>query len=354
MNHHIVTQFNILSFWCKLFIDSENSGGIRVNLLIVGAGSVGMLFGAYSFLSGYHVHFVTRTQQQAAQLSERGFFYKSVHNEEFHIRCEAYDHRQFMQDKLFTELDIDLVIVTVKQYHLQDILPLLNHIDGQCAVLFLMNGLGHHERLTESLSEPALTYYGLTQNGATRVSEHEVEERGTGHTIVGSMCIVGEDGGEPAESMQRLIEAYNEQGINMHYSPQIEVEMWRKCIINASINALTAIFNVPNGELVNDSHLQSLMKKLYDESAQLAYSLNHIDAQAILKDGQLWEDIKQVCRLTANNYSSMLQDVQSKRQTEIDAINGYFLEQAKNVQCDMPFHQFVYESIRYLQSRSIS
>ena len=98
-------------------------------------------------------------------------------------------------------------------------------------------------------------------------------------------------------------------------------------MVNAVINPLTAILSVPNGELVTNFSYEQLMDMYVDELAVILRIQNVADMR---------EHVKQVCRITAGNRSSMLKDLENGRQTEIDAILGYVLHEAQQTRARLP------------------
>src|SRR5690606_32745065 len=98
-------------------------------------------------------------------------------------------------------------------------------------------------------------------------------------------------------------------------------------------------------------NLNYLMGQLYSELIPLLEAVHKEDAQKILQNGRLWQDIEGVCRITSENRSSMLQDIQNNQLTEIEAVTGYFLKEARKYQLALPSHQFVYHALQFLQNR---
>lgn len=93
--------------------------------------------------------------------------------------------------------------------------------------------------------------------------------------------------------------------------------LWCKVIVYSAINPVSAILRVPNGKLLSKMESVTLMKKLLDEGREVA------EACAIdLVYPDLYELLFDACSHSANNLSSMLQDLINERPTEIDAQNG--------------------------------
>jgi len=114
-------------------------------------------------------------------------------------------------------------------------------------------------------------------------------------------------------------------------------------LVNSVINPLTAVLGVPNGRLIESEHLLRLMRRLADEAVALARTVG-----VSVRD-DFWDQLTAVCRNTATNDSSMLQDVRQGRETEIEWINGAMLRIAGTCGVSMPTHRTVYDMVKALE-----
>ncbi len=114
-------------------------------------------------------------------------------------------------------------------------------------------------------------------------------------------------------------------------------------MVNAIINPLTAIWNQPNGALLE--HIE--------EVAALCQELHPLLVkQGLSETPETWcRQVLQVADRTAQNFSSMHQDIVHHRKTEIDYITGYLLQQAEKQGLDLPGHRELYLKIKALESR---
>jgi 2-dehydropantoate 2-reductase len=345
-----------------------------MHVWIIGAGSLGLMFGAMSASQGVRVTFGTRREQQSARLQERGVtMLDPPAAQNFPVSAFHLPNNDTQQP--------DLVLVTVKQTQLASLLPWLKeHIPQQTPLLFMMNGLGHTERIQAELEGRPL-YVGVTGLGSTRTSDVEVELRGTGQTWIGRIDYTDQtlphSPPRPEEqhrhrnqqllpALQKWISLLRRGGLQAAGTDQIGVLLWEKCVVNCCINPLTALFEVPNGELIEDARLWKTMREVYEELEQLLLAIDTQSGprgnvpvsgqapafgQSVLQKGKLWLNVVRVCRQTARNHSSMWQDIQYGRVTEIDAMNGYMLYIGQRVNVDMPINRFLHRAIRYKQSR---
>lgn len=114
---------------------------------------------------------------------------------------------------------------------------------------------------------------------------------------------------------------------------------WRKLVANAAINPLTAVFDVPNGKLMERPALRQQLHALVDEADAL---LAHIDSAW---PGDSRADVEAIARATAGNTSSMRADMQKGQITEIQAINGWLIREADKRHQPMPTHLALLQAV---------
>ena len=127
--------------------------------------------------------------------------------------------------------------------------------------------------------------------------------------------------------------------------------LWQKLAANCVINPLTALLQCENGQLLEEPFYQEMVDPLLEELACVARQSTSKDAQQHAKDGQLsFPELKSfvldVIADTAQNKSSMLQDVMRNRPTEIEYLNGYVVR--KGIECglDTPANQEICNRVK--------
>lgn len=212
----------------------------------------------------------------------------------------------------------DLLVLTVKAYDtaraLRDAKPLLG---PRTAVLSLQNGLGNVEAVRDAAGA-ALTLGGVTTHGVTFVEPGHVHHAGVGYTKVGAIA----PGSAPLAG--EVAAALTQAGMKAEAVPDIAAELWAKVIVNAGINPLTAITGLPNGEVLAQPGLKALLEATVREAEAVARA-----AGIRLPEGDLVERTRRVAQLTAPNKSSMLQDIERGRRTEVDSICGAIVRTAR-------------------------
>lgn len=125
----------------------------------------------------------------------------------------------------------------------------------------------------------------------------------------------------------------------MRQVPDITPYLWSKLAINCVINPLTALLQVRNGELLQPQY-QPQITQLLREFILVAQASGQQFSLA-----QLQQLIAKVQQTTAQNFSSMQQDVANRRRTELNAITGFLLQQAAKFQLRIPAHQALYQQL---------
>ncbi|WP_435126335.1 ketopantoate reductase family protein [Halobaculum sp. D14] len=206
----------------------------------------------------------------------------------------------------------DLALVTVKTYDTADAAAALR--DGDPTVVCsLQNGLTEAV-LAEALGDRVLA--GTASYGAELAEPGRVECTGVGRIHVGEL-----DGGG-SDRAERVASAFRDAGLRCAADPEMPRRRWEKLAVNAGINAVTALARVRNGA-VTDAPGREPAVRAARETARVAR------AEGVpLSDGDAVDALDAVADDTAANRSSMLQDVDAGRRTEVDAINGAVVDRA--------------------------
>ncbi|KAA0019370.1 ketopantoate reductase family protein [Salinicola corii] len=228
-----------------------------------------------------------------------------------------------------------LVILATKSHHGKTALDALaSRLPPQTPLLLLQNGFLLQPRLTEQWSGPVLcastteaAYRPATASGMDLDPDSptpDVIHAAAGETWIGDLA------DRHVTLATRVAECLADAGMKAAACQDIRHRLWRKLAINAVINPLTAIHRVRNGELAS--------RAFRPRVAALIAEIAHImQAEDVPPPAQGWDVfIGDVIQATANNRSSMLQDVLANRPTERDAILGPLEEAARHHGLHLP------------------
>ena len=233
----------------------------------------------------------------------------------------------------------DLVILCVKSYSTDDACKRSRElVAGHTSVLTLQNGIGNVQIMDDYFgSEKVIA--GITNHGATLVSEGHVRHAGRGDTVIGRAD------GRVLGSIRDIAAVLTKAGLETKISKDIDSVVWGKLIINVGINALTAITRLPNGGLIEHDESRQLLRGAVQEAVKVVKRKRI----KLVYDDPI-QKVESVCRATAGNISSMLQDVLGARRTEIDFINGAIVRQAKALGIQTPVNDFLTNTVKTIES----
>ncbi len=291
-----------------------------LQIVVVGGGSVGLLYAARLARSGQAVTIITRSSLQSNQLMQNGLCYQQLDGEKSVVSIVAQPIEMGLPHA-------DIYLLSVKQTDLPDLLPTLKDLPAKARVVALQNGMGHQELLAQILPQRQC-FFAINTEGARRLSATEVMHTGSGLLRMGPW----ESATQADAVMQAFADALQEAGVNAQLEASIKPYAWRKLMANALINPLTALFDIPNGALLESPQTLQLMRELFLEASAVA------SAHGQKMKETDWQEIVTICRNTSRNLSSMLQDVKRQKQTEVEAINGYLVKRGQEAGIPTPLH----------------
>ncbi len=293
-----------------------------MRILVFGAGAIGSLFGAK--LSLYNDVTLLSRKEHAESIKKNGLILRGKTEGVYHVDAiHILDHYTGKPD---------IIIITVKSYDTREaIQEVVNKFGREIRVMSLQNGLDNLEKIEEFISRDRI-FLGLTTEGCIFLKPGEVLHAGTGKTIVGSP--------EKNEFVHDVMHEFRKAGFDTEISQDIIRDMWKKAIINACINPLTAIFEIKNGELKREI-LFDIVKDICMESVDVARA-SGLD----IGFEEMIEEVRNVIESTSENLSSMLQSIRRKKKTEIDSINGYICKVGKKYGKDVKMNSLLTDLVK--------
>ncbi|KAK4135802.1 2-dehydropantoate 2-reductase [Trichocladium antarcticum] len=226
---------------------------------------------------------------------------------------------------------IKYLIVATKAYMTTSALQLVKHrLDANSSILFLQNGLGPMDEASAEIfpdpaSRPAY-WAGICSAGVYSTAPFTIVHAGRGPLMVGRITGKERPPASPQNGMIHLLSQIGVLETTVLTSSEISESQLQKLVVNAVINPLTAVFRCQNGELLHSPTKLALMKLLVNETGPIVRALLQTPSDSF-SDQSLVDLVLAVAQKTGANTSSMLQDVQADRRTEIDYINGYLVAQ---------------------------
>ncbi len=300
---------------------------------IIGAGAMGSLFAAHLVDGGAEVWAFDHWRQHIAAINERGLLLKRSGSERT-IKVNATSDASIVGE-------CDAVLVMVKYHQTAEAMQAAEPMIGpKTTIITLQNGLGNVEQIATVFPKNQLVR-GLTTLTCEMLQPGKIEASysNKGETYLWSVDRV------PAKSVDRFCAILNAGGINAAPAPDIELRIWKKLIVNCCLNTMCAITGLSVGKLIEQSNSWPLLDGTADE----------ICAVAMVKNIELEKDmargfLRQIAEEARAHYPSMLIDVQNRRRTEIDCLNGAVLREADALGMPVPYNQALYSIVRVIES----
>lgn len=237
------------------------------------------------------------------------------------------------------EKAVPCLLICTKAHHTLGAIQNLN-IHPQATIVLLQNGLGVYELLQKTFPQ-AQIFSATTTHGAYRKNPAHIVHAGKGSTWLGSL-----DNRISELQINNCVEDLNNEHETIIPDYHVENRLWKKLAINCAINPLTMIYQCQNGELLHNAQYHLALEKVCRELDLVLRAKKIISAnESMLKT------IEDVAEQTANNFSSMLQDRQHKRHSEIDFIQGYLCGQADNMAISVPENQNLLATIKKIEAQ---
>lgn len=205
---------------------------------IVGPGAIGLLYTFYLQKSNQDVTLFTRTAKQAEELNETGV--TCIRDG----RCETV-YPSVLPIESMVAQNLDYIFISVKQYHIDDVLPF---VEGASSLIFLQNGMSHLQKMLKIGSENIAV--GIVEHGAKKEGGHIVHHTGTGVTKFGVVC------GQSIH-FKKIFRYFPVTYFPVQIETDWEEIMHKKLVVNVCINPLTALLGVKNGELITNRFFYS-------------------------------------------------------------------------------------------------
>jgi 2-dehydropantoate 2-reductase len=303
-----------------------------MKIAIIGAGAMGSVIGGALAKAGNDVSFLEVAQPVIDAINTRGLILEEKTGAQDTIRLKATAEP--------SEIGIvDLLIAFVKCYHTESaVRNAIGLIGPDTTVLSLQNGWGNGPKISKIVGEEKLLL-GVSYHSATVSRPGHVLHVGKG------MTYIGEPKGGSTERVQRVAAVFQEAGIDVTPSTHVLKEIWSKLALNACTLPTSALLRFFAPELVQHETMLLLMRELLEEVVAVARTQN-----IPLEFDERWEAITGLlkkCAPTAK--SSMLQDVEQCRATEIDVINGAIVDAGRRLNVATPYNNSMLWMVKSLE-----
>jgi 2-dehydropantoate 2-reductase len=274
-----------------------------VRVCVVGCGAVGSLFAAQlATLDDVEVWGYDLAQDYVDAINAKGLRLSGAGEVVGYLRATT-DPQELPA--------CDFGIVATKAMHTAPAIQATAHALADGSVCSVQNGLGNEEALAEHVPR---VIRGTTFPAGRVLEPGHVQWDVRGETTIGPF----EPSPAPAEAIETLADACTRAGMPTAAVADARGPQWRKVIFNAATNPVGALTRLTHGRVCEDPELRRLVSGLVDEGKAVAA------AQGIVLDADPEDLIDHAAKpeVAYGHKASMLQDVEARRPTEIDYLNG--------------------------------
>ncbi len=295
----------------------------RPRIGIIGAGAMGSLFG-YHLAGCCDVTMLDDNPEVAKAVQRKGL---RVNDEPARrVAIAERPHDLYGSQMLF------LFVKAVDT--LRALRAFAGELDPAAPVVSLQNGIGNDDAIKTALGGAVAVILGITTESSHTLEPGHVHSSEQGNTIIGSTSA-------SSTTARTVTELLTRSGLQAAVVYDIRPHLWGKLVVNAAINALSAILDCDAGEIPKDANAAHLAEALAEETASVAAAL-----KINLPFVNPWQYVEEVVALGADSKSSMAYDLESGHPSEIDHINGAVVAFGRRTGTPTPYNDAMVRVIK--------
>ncbi len=306
-----------------------------MKIAVLGAGSLGSVFGASLASAGSEVHLISRNSSYVEAVNKNGLILIEGSQQRI-IKTHATSDPKSIGE-------VDLLIVLVKSFDTRAaIVSAKSTVGPMTAVLTLQNGLGNEEVINDELGE------GHVLAGRTFVGGDAIAPGKIVSGLKGKHTIIGELNGMVTQRIKDISAKFNEAGIDTQISTTINSVIWGKLLVNVATGAIAGITGLPYGLLYQVPEVHEVALKAVNEAINVAEALGIELAE---KDPEeIWQSAG--IGLAAEFRTSILQSLDRGSISEIDFINGAVVRAGNQVGISTPVNSTLVGCIKGIEAKN--
>lgn len=235
---------------------------------------------------------------------------------------------------------VDLIIVAVKNNHLSAAIELMKNCVGpETVIISILNGIDSEEIIGAVFGMEKVLYCIALGIDALR------DNNRINYTTQGKLFFGEKDNTHTSERVKRIQELFTRAGIAYETPPDMMRMLWRKFMINVGINQASAVLRAPYGVFLTSGEAMELMKSAMREVITLAQKAR---INLVEEDVHCFDPV--LATLNPLSKTSMLQDIEAGRKTELDVFAGRVIELGKKYGVPVPVNQRLFDEIRKIES----
>ncbi|MGM0431153.1 MAG: ketopantoate reductase family protein [Spirochaetota bacterium] len=299
--------------------------------VLLGAGAVGASIGELLWQSYGEKVMLAAADERAKRYRERGFVING------RSWFPSVDDGQKPASS-----PCDLLIIAVKYHQLQSALTLADRFVGeQTQILSLLNGLASEEELLARYGSEHVLYGFTYRQDAVRIG-NEITYQAPGKIVFGEKY---NDPNRLTERVRAIKQFFEVAGVDVEVPRQTMQRLWWKLMVNTGANQSSVIHRADYGTLAQSGEAFDYMKALMMEVIALS---KFTETPLSQEDFDTWVQV--LATMNPRGKTSMLQDVEAKRKTEVELFGGFVIQKADQYHLSVPENTNALKKIREIES----
>lgn len=236
-----------------------------------------------------------------------------------------------------TSFKADLIIIATKFDGLNDVIKnIKNFVYDDTVILSLLNGVTSEKIIAKTYGREKLLYSYFIGHSAIR------DGRNITHDDVNTI-VYGSENSNDFENVERIQDFFEQAGINYLIPDDIIHSLWLKYMLNVSANQTTAILRMNFGEMLENDKCMDFAINVMKEVQAIAKAEGVRNTESMLD-----ETIKHLHTMIPEGKTSMLQDVEAGRKTEVEMFAGTVIKLGKEFGIPTPYNKIIKEMIEII------
>ncbi|TSD53159.1 2-dehydropantoate 2-reductase [Variovorax sp. KBS0712] len=296
-----------------------------MKVAVMGAGAVGCYYGAMLARAGHEVVLIGRPSHvEAVRASDLRLETKAFDEQ---VRLEASTEAGAVQGA-------DLVLFCVKSTDTESAAAQIQpHLAPGALVLTLQNGVDNDARVRAALPShdvaAAVVYVATEMAGPGHVKHH-----GRGELVIA-----------PSRRSDEVAQALIAAGVPTQISDNVRGALWAKLVLNCAYNALSAVSQLPYGELVQGTGVTDVIRDVVAECLAVA------KAEGVVIPGDVDAAVRGIAQSMPSQYSSTAQDLARGKRSEIDHLNGLVVRRGEALGVPTPANRVLFVMVKLLEGK---
>lgn len=236
-----------------------------------------------------------------------------------------------------TSFKADLIIIATKFDGLNDVIKnIKNFVYDDTVILSLLNGVTSEKIIAKTYGREKLLYSYFIGHSAIR------DGRNITHDDINTI-VYGSENSNDFENVERIQDFFEQAGINYLIPDDIIHSLWLKYMLNVSANQTTAILRMNFGEMLENDKCMNFAINVMKEVQAIAKAEGVRNTESMIN-----ETIEHLHTMIPEGKTSMLQDVEAGRKTEVEMFAGTVIKLGKEFGIPTPYNKIIKEIIEII------